>query len=504
MAHENAILGRDGGQVSSLSVTNAIKIKKTNDSRINFKDCFKAKDSAGKKNVFESRKSSAKSKFTNVKKAQFRKNNTKNSDSNTKIGSEKPVEQNAKKFDDDDKQINKSLKKNQKSLAKSSKLKQKSETKGIKEVAEEFSVTDEIVKMLNSDGEDAVEILQMLLGSQQITITEGMSEKLQQALKQFQEGDIGAAIETLSDMFSELSSAQLNQMSADVKERKTELDNLLKLLETVESEEFADKLNKIVGEQKADSQTLKDSNQNETQADKQSLESFNKDEVKVIDINTKKQDISSHINKLGQNGNKIENSEMKTVDSVTTEMPVVKADKEVFTNQISGMNRFGNDINISGIKSMPAQVDMMNRIKVAQNIMNQVINGTKTQITNLQGVENITLRLKPAELGQVDLKISMEKGILMAQFQVESKIVKETLESNMADLKQALEEKGYSVDGLQVSVNQDKEHSAKRELFEQSSKRKYFFSDEDELEAIDFESINKTLLSLQSTFEYLG
>jgi flagellar hook-length control protein FliK len=145
------------------------------------------------------------------------------------------------------------------------------------------------------------------------------------------------------------------------------------------------------------------------------------------------------------------------------------------------------------------------RVRLAQNIMNQVMSGARAQINPMENGQQIILKLRPEELGNVDLKLSVDKGILMAEFNVESQIVKETIESNMADLKQALEEKGYNIEGMQVSVGQEQTEQQgqfENRFFNQNTQRKYFFGTEDELP--DFESINKSLAGLQSTFEYLG
>ena len=159
----------------------------------------------------------------------------------------------------------------------------------------------------------------------------------------------------------------------------------------------------------------------------------------------------------------------------------------------------------SAVKSAQPMEHMASRVRLAQNIMSQVLDGTKLNINPTENGQQIILRLRPEELGNINLKLSVEKGILMAEFNVESQVVKETLESNMSDLKQALAEKGYSIEGMQVSVGQDQtdqQGQLEQRFFAQRARRKYFFGDEENMP--DFESINKTLAGLQSTFEYLG
>ncbi len=517
MAYENAILKADGGQVSSLNITKAIKIKKLSDNKIQFKDCIKVKSFNTKKYIKKDLvvKKNTFSKFKDIKKADLRKNKfadrkmlTESSDNDL---SQKKL--NNSSYEKKDVQSERVFNKTKDALEdKKEVLSKKSTTDNVKSSNDAF-VDDDIIQMLNSDSEiELLQIMQLLIGVEQSELSSELQEELtddvklqfKEILKEFKGGNIEEAIELLSNVLKQIST-QMEQIPKKDIALKNELDNVIKMLEVVESEEFSEKLIKFSSENKAQNQNTKDSRQDEQKFDNQLLETTDKDEIKVININEKKQMTDMHINKMNQNANnKSDDVEGKIKNSLNAEISNLNTDKTNILQQVAKSDLPNNNLDVPSIKSTPTRVDMMNRVKMAQNIMNQVIDGTKTHINNLQGVENITLRLKPAELGQVDLKISIEKGILLAQFQVESKIVKEALESNMADLKQALEEKGYSVEGFQVSVNKDDEQSARKEMFEQNFKRKYFFSDEDGDELIDFESVNKTLLSLQSTFEYLG
>lgn len=194
-------------------------------------------------------------------------------------------------------------------------------------------------------------------------------------------------------------------------------------------------------------------------------------------------------------------SEQSAVNATATQTETAEQTPAQVDQSFSEMMKIENMI----IKNAQPMELASGRVRLAQNIMNQVMSGARMQLNPTENGQQIILRLRPEELGNVDLKLSVDKGILMAEFNVESQIVKETLESNMADLKQALAEKGYNIEGMQVSVGQEQTEQQgqfENRFFNQNTQRKYFFAGEDELP--DFESINKSLAGLQSTFEYLG
>lgn len=200
-----------------------------------------------------------------------------------------------------------------------------------------------------------------------------------------------------------------------------------------------------------------------------------------------------------------ESTEEDTSGKQTTQDTNVKVSAETTSSQVD--QNFAETVRIENATLRGTQPMELaaSRVRMAQSIMSQVTDGTKLQINPTENGQQIMLRLRPEELGNVNLRISVDKGILMAEFQVESQVVKETLESNLSDLKQALAQKGYSIEGMQVSVGQDQteqQNQFENKFFNQSRQRKYFFGLEDEMEEI--QSINKTLAGLQSTFEYLG
>ncbi|HHY90640.1 MAG TPA: flagellar hook-length control protein FliK [Clostridiales bacterium] len=87
------------------------------------------------------------------------------------------------------------------------------------------------------------------------------------------------------------------------------------------------------------------------------------------------------------------------------------------------------------------------------HILNQVME--QAQIFLKEKGAEMHLQLQPDHLGKLVMKIAVEKGSVIANIVVENQAVKEVLESNLILLKNALNEKGFGIQGFHVSVGQD-------------------------------------------------
>lgn len=86
-----------------------------------------------------------------------------------------------------------------------------------------------------------------------------------------------------------------------------------------------------------------------------------------------------------------------------------------------------------------------------ENSYNQIENMIKMSFN--ADTKEMKLRLSPDDLGEVEVKISIENSIMKAEFLVENEKVKEMLESRFADLKTALSEKGIETSGINVNIS---------------------------------------------------
>ncbi len=68
------------------------------------------------------------------------------------------------------------------------------------------------------------------------------------------------------------------------------------------------------------------------------------------------------------------------------------------------------------------------------------------------GEHHLVLRLHPVELGEVKVDLVMRGEEISAHFKIENSKVKETLESSMEEFRQSMEQKGFTLGSLNVSV----------------------------------------------------
>ena len=101
------------------------------------------------------------------------------------------------------------------------------------------------------------------------------------------------------------------------------------------------------------------------------------------------------------------------------------------------------------------------------NIFNQVVESAKVVLQ--EGKSEMTLQLKPENLGRLSVEIVTERGMMVARFEAESQQVKEIIESSLSQLKDALESQGLNVQGFSVSVSQQ---DAQRQAFQKAARAK--------------------------------
>ncbi|MRN54864.1 flagellar hook-length control protein FliK [Paenibacillus monticola] len=77
----------------------------------------------------------------------------------------------------------------------------------------------------------------------------------------------------------------------------------------------------------------------------------------------------------------------------------------------------------------------------------------KLEIVNKGGIAEATISLFPENLGQVDVKITMQNGNLVAQFLTQNSTTKDMLDQQMTQLRTALQSQGLQVEKLEVTQN---------------------------------------------------
>ncbi|MHA6484397.1 flagellar hook-length control protein FliK [Paenibacillus sp. strain BS8-2] len=82
----------------------------------------------------------------------------------------------------------------------------------------------------------------------------------------------------------------------------------------------------------------------------------------------------------------------------------------------------------------------------------------KFDIKSISGGTEAKLILFPEHLGQVDIKISMQNGILTAVFQADNAMAKDMLENQMLQLRAALQAQGLNIEKLEVTQSSSASH----------------------------------------------
>ncbi len=99
-----------------------------------------------------------------------------------------------------------------------------------------------------------------------------------------------------------------------------------------------------------------------------------------------------------------------------------------------------------------------------QQIMNQLSLAVSRGLKS--GEQNLVLRLYPAELGEVKVDLSVRNEIVSVSFTMENSKVKETLEGSMDDFRNNMEQKGFSLNEVNVFVGEKSEGQDAWQRFE--------------------------------------
>lgn len=122
---------------------------------------------------------------------------------------------------------------------------------------------------------------------------------------------------------------------------------------------------------------------------------------------------------------KFEESKTLNVDEI---------DKNVQSNSISFENRLMNNDSNSTIK------DIDNITKEEKlSVFNQTLNAIEKNVKDNDGIENLTLKLKPAHLGELELKFIRVNQNVQVEIIAMSSTIKDTLLSNIANMNKSLQ-----------------------------------------------------------------
>ncbi len=211
-----------------------------------------------------------------------------------------------------------------------------------------------------------------------------------------------------SNVVVENQSVAQNQSKKIVQEKKTDYEN--ELLKTVE-----DKPDISIDSATKQNRSGNDSNQ------QQFFQSSQQDAKADV---SQERDISREIIDLNESAQSNKQSFQTDLDSKLVE-------KEVNTRRFEDIEELQKNIN--------------DQIKAQLKVSN--FNDVKRS--------EIKFTLKPENLGELSMKLTMENSNLIARIKVESQVVKEVLELNIDDLKKNLSEQGIKVEKVEVTLKND-------------------------------------------------
>lgn len=92
-----------------------------------------------------------------------------------------------------------------------------------------------------------------------------------------------------------------------------------------------------------------------------------------------------------------------------------------------------------------------------QDVINQIIDKAKFTLT--ADKSEMTMQLKPDNLGKLSLQVVSERGAMVAKMTAENDQVKAIIESNLQTLKDSLLKQGITVQSFSVSVGQEQQRN---------------------------------------------
>ena len=110
------------------------------------------------------------------------------------------------------------------------------------------------------------------------------------------------------------------------------------------------------------------------------------------------------------------------------------------------------------LQSVPATGNTQERVNEYE-VIRQVIARAKL-ITTPTGEQRLTIQLRPEHLGQLDLRIILNRGEMQIHARVESATAQQALENHIGLLREGLEKQGITLERLEVSIEQKDKQDA--------------------------------------------
>lgn len=310
--------------------------------------------------------------------------------------------------------------------------------------------------------------------------------------------DVLQVLKHLEEVFGEVVNED-GEMDVKTAETINQLPKVFEMVESVETKEVQTPVveHQEMMRQEVSAQELKAQEQPVKQ--ETTVTTTNEQEVDGVKIEQgteTKQETEADAKGSQDSGQKWQGIEKAVANVQTHTPPQAQAEAaltmEQTANQAVEMNQ---TMEVSKIQTVQME-------RAHQNILNQVVNAANMSFNLEDETSEMLIKLKPHSLGNVELKVSIEKGVLLAEFNVESEVVKEALESNLTDLRNALSDKGFNIHELNVSIGQQQQDQGQSSQQRQFARRQKNIG----LKAVEsvFNNTSLEALGSQSTIDYLG
>lgn len=169
-----------------------------------------------------------------------------------------------------------------------------------------------------------------------------------------------------------------------------------------------------------------------------------------VNAKTDKKTLGEGSGKQGVDGKSAAVSLEKNAD-----LPVEMGSKNKSDDKAPGDGRQALQFMADGTRTAEsvAQADFrqLSQPNIKDAVMSQIYD--KIKVLNNKDVSEIQVNLKPDELGQVTIKLVMDRGVLVGKILVESNQVKSLIESNIPQIKENLKNQNLNVAEFTVSAN---------------------------------------------------
>jgi len=249
---------------------------------------------------------------------------------------------------------------------------------------------------------------------------------------------------------------------------------------------------------KVDSEVKKTDILKEPISDKTTLESdeekkiFELNENETLENEIKMKDQKSNLEKANNESTKT-NSEFKFIKYGFKNIAETNNNERATLDMDQGIqiekSSLRNEVELSSTEANVPKRDYM-------NIFEQIKTSIKMDYNSLR--KEMKIKLSPEELGEVEVKLSLDNQIMKAEFLVQNQQVKEILESRFNELKNTLIEKGIENPQINVNISNGESNKQKEFYEEMAEEKKINFGkksklnlDKNEIKMVDKKSVYK-------------